>query len=305
MSCIRLPHEVLSVERIEPNDESLCAAIDTGCQRTAVGQHTLEQLLQHQPEGTKVQIKDEVHLFKSVNGLSRTSKVACVPASLGPRGCILRPAVFDEGQSSKAPFLISLPFLLYCRATLVLDPVSGLKMKLGRFNCEVPLHIGPTGALRVPLGHFSADMLKSLNQAVDKLSQESAKHEAHALHTGSEEPSKSVRFRLNCASQVAEPDPRDHRDYGTHPAAEAQLQLHGTQDRVQLPGDGVAPDGSAPDGPHGERGTADDSSRDGCASSTRAAQGAADRDHPHDGGQRALHGPRHDARCKHGPALRP
>ncbi|CAE7350468.1 RE1 [Symbiodinium sp. CCMP2456] len=69
------------------------------------------------------------------NYLSRSSQSS--GEFCGPRGCILRPAVFDEGTSAKAPFLISLPFLIYCKATLVLDPEQGMRLKLGRFNHEV------------------------------------------------------------------------------------------------------------------------------------------------------------------------
>ena len=168
-SALGLPHELMYVNDSAQVDEDSCATIDTGCQRTAIGKETLDRMISRYPQGVQPCYKPEEHVFKSVNGLSRTQRVACLPASLGPGGCILRPAVFEDGQSSKAPFLISLPFLLFCRAQLDLDPQRGLRMKLRRFNHEIPLHIGPTGALRVPLDQFDGKMLKDLSSALDNL----------------------------------------------------------------------------------------------------------------------------------------
>ena len=210
-SALGLPHELHVLVPTNEVDESLCATIDTGCQRTAVGRETLDRMIASQPKGTKHYLKDEVHLFKSVNGTSKTSQVACIPSSLGPQGCILRPAVFDEGMSSKAPFLISLPFLIYCKATMILDPEQGMRLKLGRLGCEVPLHIGPTGALRVPLGNFSRDMLCQLNRAVDKLASEAptlealaAEHEAGTRQV----QSRGEESRLNRIAKLDSPELR-------------------------------------------------------------------------------------------------
>jgi hypothetical protein len=40
----------------------------------------------------------------------------------------LRPALFEEHSSADAPLLLSLPFLLHCRATLCLDEQRGLRL---------------------------------------------------------------------------------------------------------------------------------------------------------------------------------
>ena len=72
----------------------------------------------------------EQNRFKSVNGITSTEQVACIPCGLGKRGCFIKPAVFEDGMSKKAPFLLSLPFLMFCRASLELDPESGLRMHL-------------------------------------------------------------------------------------------------------------------------------------------------------------------------------
>ncbi|CAE7233307.1 unnamed protein product [Symbiodinium sp. CCMP2456] len=150
------------------DDDDTCATVDTGCQRSAVGSETLRKLLEHQPPGLRTIVKNEVHHFKSINGISKTDHVACIPTSLGPRGCLLRPAVFEDEATRKAPFLLSLPFL-HCRSVLHLDPVEGLSLELKKFNHRIPLHIGPTGALRVPLHRFNKDMKAELSKALEQL----------------------------------------------------------------------------------------------------------------------------------------
>ena len=144
--------------------EAACATLDTGCQRMAVGKHTLEALLKHIPEDIPVKIHAQEHRFKSVHGKSCTKHVASIPTSIGRKGSFLKPAVFENEESVQAPFLISLPFLLACRTTLVLDPETGLRAHLKKLGVTVPCHIGPTGALRIPLCKFSSqqlDMLRS------------------------------------------------------------------------------------------------------------------------------------------------
>ena len=134
-------HELLWSECYTNHEinEDHCATVDTGCQRTAVGSDTLARLLARQPEGLSACYKGEVHCFKSVNGVTRTNRVACVPTSLGKKGCILRPAVFEDGQSKTAPFLLSLPFLLHCQATMCLDPSKGLKLLRYHFTSDQPV----------------------------------------------------------------------------------------------------------------------------------------------------------------------
>ena len=271
-SALGLPHELMYVNDSAQVDEDSCATIDTGCQRTAIGKETLDRMISRYPQGVQPCYKPEEHVFKSVNGLSRTQRVACLPASLGPGGCILRPAVFEDGQSSKAPFLISLPFLLFCRAQLDLDPQRGLRMKLRRFNHEIPLHIGPTGALRVPLDQFDETMLKHLRSALDNLRE--PKLEANLLKA--EEPDRedplhgSVRPNLSAKSLSTSPGPceppRYHaaeqqapevRDRGgeTVPAAvplaahgAAHLHHHGQQ-RLPDGGNSSWPPAQQEDGP--------------------------------------------------------
>ena len=164
-------HEVLSL--MKPNqefvDDAQCATVDTGCQRTAVGAETLFRFLAEFPEDMHAVYRPEHHSFKSINGVTSTDKVACIPTSLGQHGSILRPAIFESPETRDAPFLLSLPFLLHCQASLHLDPQEGLWMDLKRFNHRVPLLIGPTGALRVPLQAFSPQLKHTLRSALSRI----------------------------------------------------------------------------------------------------------------------------------------
>ena len=148
-------------------DDSGCATIDTGCQRMAIGLNTLKKLQETQPSELPITFRNEKHQFRSVHKVSCTNRLACIPCSLGPRGCVLRPAVFEEEHSSEAPFLLSLPFLLHCQATLVLDEDSGLALVSNRFAFKVQCHLGPTGALRIPIQQFTTLMMRHLVEQLD------------------------------------------------------------------------------------------------------------------------------------------
>ena len=145
--------------------DELCATIDTGCQRMAIGVETLKKLDAALPDGLHTVLVPQEHRFRSVHGTSSTNFVAVIPTSLGPRGSLLRPAVFSNKESCHAPFLISLPFLLFCRAILVLDEQQGLRIHFKRFGFSVNCHLGPTGALRVPLNQFSSKNLQTVKRA--------------------------------------------------------------------------------------------------------------------------------------------
>ena len=203
----RLPvHDVWFLSRSSqtlPDDDATCATVDTGCQRSAVGSETLQKLLE--PPGLRTIVKNEVHHFRSINGISKTDHVACIPTSLGPKGCLLRPAVFEDEATRKAPFLLSLPFLLHCRSVLHLDPVKGLSLELKKFNHVIPLHIGPTGALRVPLHRFTRGMQAELSKALEQLEPE---HDAHQLDVPCEDR-LSKQPRASIPSR--DPRPLDHR----------------------------------------------------------------------------------------------
>ena len=135
----------------------------------AIGYETLRRLSPHLPEELGVQLQPQEHRFRSVHGRSSTTHVAAVPTGLGKKGSILKPAVFENEESKHAPFLISLPFLMFCRAVLYLDPQNGLKIHFKKFNFSVDCHLGPTGALRIPLCNFSSEQIKHLKQTQENL----------------------------------------------------------------------------------------------------------------------------------------
>ena len=146
-------------------DERCCATLDTGCQRMAVGRETLDVLSEAMPQDVTIGVLPQEHRFRSVHGRSSTSHVAAVPTSLGHRGSVLRPAIFDEPGSRSAPFLISLLFMMFCRSVLHLDPEDGLRIYFRRFKFSVRCHLGPTGALRIPLNHFNNQQLQAVQEA--------------------------------------------------------------------------------------------------------------------------------------------
>ena len=186
-------------------EDAQCATVDTGCQRTAVGAKTLSRFLAEFPDDMHAVYRPECHSFKSINGVTSTKRIACVPTSLGQHGSILRPAIFESPETQDAPFLLSLPFLLHCQASLHLDPQEGMWMDLKRFNHRVPLLIGPTGALRVPLQAFSSQLKATLRSALGKLE-------------GDQEEILMTRSLSSCHSDRASspypcPEPSDRSDH--------------------------------------------------------------------------------------------
>lgn len=98
--------------------EEACATVDTGCQRMAIGVETLRKLAQHLPCELPVRLQHQEHRFRSAHGRSVTKQVAMIPTGLGKKGSVLKPAVFENDESKHAPFLISLSFLMFCRAVI-------------------------------------------------------------------------------------------------------------------------------------------------------------------------------------------
>lgn len=135
----------------------------------AIGLETLKKMNDALPEGLQTHLVPQEHRFRSVHGTSKTTYVAVIPTSLGNRGSLLRPAVFESKESRTAPFLISLPFLLHCQAVLHLDPSKGLRIHFKKFGFTVKCHLGPTGALRVPLSQFTEENLSCVMQAQEQL----------------------------------------------------------------------------------------------------------------------------------------
>lgn len=217
--------------------EDACATVDTGCQRMAIGIETLRRLSHHLPDPLSVQLHRQEHRFRSVHGRSSTKHVASIPSALGSKGSLLKPAVFEDGVSKEAPFLISLPFLMFCRAVMFLDPEEGLKIHFRKFKFTVRCHIGPTGALRVPLCEFSKQQIQQLYDA--QLDQQKNHKEFEILRTDHVSPPKqcgpkqsevgNVEPQSTPLSVEAEPDdgarpqkePITNRSYGANGCMEA------------------------------------------------------------------------------------
>ena len=82
-----------------PIPDELCATIDTGCQRMSIGFETLKKLDAALSSGLRTHLVPQEHRFRSVHGTSTTRFVAVIPTSLGPKGSLLRPAVFSNQES--------------------------------------------------------------------------------------------------------------------------------------------------------------------------------------------------------------
>eukprot|EP00435_Cladocopium_sp_Y103_P030428 s3080_g7.t1 len=137
--------------------EAACATLDTGCQRLAIGFDTLKEMLPFVPVPLKIKLVKSQNRFKSVHGISTTERVAVVPSSLGRRGSILRPAIFEDDHGKNVPFLLSLPLLMHSGCQISLEPNHGLFLQLGTGGERIRCHLGPAGSLRVPVMQFTDD----------------------------------------------------------------------------------------------------------------------------------------------------
>ena len=171
-----------------------------------------------------------------------------IPTSLGNRGSLLRPAVFESKESRTAPFLISLPFLLHCQAILHLDPSKGLRIHFKKFGFTVRCHLGPTGALRVPLSQFTKENLSCVMQAQEQLKAHHQEFEVLKTTIETGENSGPSEPGLDC------PDPCDQREPHSTSHGVSQQPQEGPGDRQRgsrtdagmasidpqdLPGDGT------------------------------------------------------------------
>ena len=208
-------------------DERCCATLDTGCQRMAVGRDTLNALTQAMPQDITIGTLPQEHRFRSVHGRSSTSRVASIPTSLGHKGSVLRPAIFEDLGSRGAPFLISLPFMMFCRSVLHLDPEDGLRIYFRKFKFSVRCHLGPTGALRVPLNHSTPEQLQEAQRTFQE-----ANHEFEIYRVSEErrEPSESKR--------AAQELHLDHGANGPHGDCQQEGTTGGIEEHVDAEGMG-------------------------------------------------------------------
>ena len=215
--------------------EEACATIDTGCQRMAIGYDTLQKLANYLPDELSVGLIPQEHRFRSVHGRSATTHVASLPTSIGPKGSLLRPAVFENEESRRAPFLISLPFLLFCRTVLYLDPDRGLKAYFRKLDFTVPCHLGPSGALRIPLCEFTSETKQKLQEAQQEFCERTGEFEVlriSASHGDRNPLTPDSSDRHGAAVIQEEPFAAD-----PEPIKAGVLASSGAQDHVPTPQD--------------------------------------------------------------------
>eukprot|EP00435_Cladocopium_sp_Y103_P011110 s283_g2.t2 len=153
-------------------DENACATLDTGCQRLAIGLDTLKAMLPFVPQPLEISLVKSQNRFKSVHGISTTHRLAVVPSSLGNKGSILRPAIFEDEHGREVPFLLSLPLLLHGGCHITLEPNQGLFLRLGHKGEQIRCHLGPSGSLRVPVMQFDQTKVSCLARDLARLARD-------------------------------------------------------------------------------------------------------------------------------------
>ena len=113
----------------ETAQDELCATVDRGCQRMAIGLETLRKLNAALPRGLQTHLVPQEYCFRSVHGTSTTKSVAVIPNQSWSSG--ESPAIFESKESCHAPFLISLPFLMRCKAIIYLRDCGFISRNLG------------------------------------------------------------------------------------------------------------------------------------------------------------------------------
>lgn len=221
------------VDRSLDVHDHTCATVDTGCQRLAIGNQTLHNFCSQLPGQLKITLHPEINRFKSVHQTSTTTRVASIPCSLGVKGSLLRPAVFEDEHSQHAPFLLSLSFLIHCHGELILSPEKGLRIRIRGEREEIPLHLGPTGALRIPLQRFNTTKIQNLRKRQeDRLKKEVTEFEVLNLMTKSQ---PQVETNEECSRRNGAPFPVSSRPVASHGA---QCQRQESQRRSVSPGAG-------------------------------------------------------------------
>eukprot|EP00435_Cladocopium_sp_Y103_P035426 s3103_g9.t1 len=95
------------------------AVVDTGCQRSAIGRSTLENISSRLPPELHVKFVDQKFRFSGIGGETVTTKVALIPVCFGQRPGMVRAAVLED--TPDAPFLLSLPILKALNTSLHLS----------------------------------------------------------------------------------------------------------------------------------------------------------------------------------------
>ena len=131
-------------------DETPTAAIDTGCQRMALGRDTCQSISSFLPSDMPVVYKAKQYRFRGVGGSTVTKQVACIPSNIGPKGSIIEPAVLEDTPG--APLLISLPLLRALGS--VIDLPNGV-IRFTHIKSEAKIWVSSRGQLVFSLFAFT------------------------------------------------------------------------------------------------------------------------------------------------------
>ncbi|CAE7610625.1 unnamed protein product, partial [Symbiodinium sp. CCMP2456] len=135
---------------LEPYEDALfCHYLEAGDQPEAL----------HEPESGFDILSGSKEPQGYGKGRDKTTYNAVIPCSVGRRGCYMKPAVFTEGHSRNAPFLISLRFLMQSGAVISLKEVA----------LNVPWLEDNTGSLKCSTSAPSAFSSKKTRTAVPLL----------------------------------------------------------------------------------------------------------------------------------------
>ena len=127
------------------------AVIDTGCQRSAIGRRTLENISARLPDGLSIKFVSQKFRFTGIGGETVTNCVALIPVCFGQRPGMIRAAVLED--TPDAPFLLSLPILKALDATLSLGHGS---MHFKAINESGMMFYNDKGQLCLKLFEFDA-----------------------------------------------------------------------------------------------------------------------------------------------------
>lgn len=110
------------------------AVVDTGCQRTAIGVQTLQNIISRLPPELNVKYEKQSFRFTGIGGETISTRVALLPVCFGRRPGVIRTAILEDCPN--APFLLSLPILRALGAQV------DLKQEVMRFQ-----ELGETGQM--------------------------------------------------------------------------------------------------------------------------------------------------------------
>eukprot|EP00435_Cladocopium_sp_Y103_P038998 s1685_g10.t1 len=98
------------------------AVVDTGCQKSAIGRRTLENIASRLPSELSIKFDKKQYRFTGIGGETVTDYVALIPVCFGQRPGMIRAAVLED--TPDAPFLLSLPILKALNTSMHLSQQS-------------------------------------------------------------------------------------------------------------------------------------------------------------------------------------